>query len=199
MNFYEDLPFSELLFLALAGDAGAADHLVTKYGRSLRTYVHVHLTSPRLRRLLDSTDITQVVWKSFFERARKKGCKVDSPDHLVKLLVRMAQRRLAKELRHHRARRRDVERQEDGTALEEVASSSPGPVKDAEWNEFRELLRDQLEPEMWRAFELRLARHSWEEIAEQLGGTPDRWRMGLERALLKALKDLGMNGMEDLP
>jgi DNA-directed RNA polymerase specialized sigma24 family protein len=107
--------------------------------------------------------------------------------------------RVAKEWRRHRAKRRDIRRQEDGAALEEVADASPEPVWEAGWNESRERLHARLGPEMWTAFELRLARCAWEEIGRQLGCEPDTVRMRLYRALLKALRDLGIHAIEDLP
>src|SRR6516162_1834884 len=65
----EDTSFRELMARVRAGDPHAALQLVRDYEWAIRLQVRVRLTQPDLRRLLDSLDVVQLVWASFFPRA----------------------------------------------------------------------------------------------------------------------------------
>jgi hypothetical protein len=63
-----DSDFEHLIGQVRRGDEHAAAELVRRYEKALRLAVHVRLSDPGLRRLLDSTDICQSVLASFFVR-----------------------------------------------------------------------------------------------------------------------------------
>ena len=60
----ETLP--ALLDRIRAGDQGAATELVRRYEPALRRSVRLRLRDPRLRRVLDSSDVCQAVLLRFF-------------------------------------------------------------------------------------------------------------------------------------
>ncbi|MBV8676698.1 MAG: hypothetical protein JO355_05950 [Planctomycetaceae bacterium] len=60
--------FAEFIRRIRAGDKRAAAELVERYEPVLRRVVRVRLRNPRLRRLIESVDICQSVFASFFVR-----------------------------------------------------------------------------------------------------------------------------------
>src|SRR5262249_21361832 len=87
-------PFVDLIRRVRAGAAGAASELVRRYEPALRRFVRVHLRDPRLRRVLDSTDICQSVLATFFVRANLGQYDLDTPDNLLKLLATIARHKV---------------------------------------------------------------------------------------------------------
>jgi hypothetical protein len=75
----EDASFRELIRRVQGGDAQAARELVRAYEWAIRLQVRVRLTQPDLRRLLDSMDIVQLVWASFFPRAAAGEFELEDP------------------------------------------------------------------------------------------------------------------------
>ena len=74
-----------------------------RYEPAIRLAVHVRLTDPGLRRLLDSMDICQSVLASFFLRAASGEYDIADPGQLLQLLSAMARNKLAHQIRKHRA------------------------------------------------------------------------------------------------
>ncbi len=60
--------FAEFIRRVRAGDERAAMDLVERYEPSIRRAVRVRLRDPRLRRLIESVDMCQSVFGSFFVR-----------------------------------------------------------------------------------------------------------------------------------
>src|SRR5262245_33044823 len=99
--------FRELIRRVRAGDAQASVELVRRYEPAIRLAVHVRLTDPRLRRVLDSVDICQSVLASFFLRAAAGQYELETPGQLLKLLAAMARHKLLRQVEKHQAARRD--------------------------------------------------------------------------------------------
>src|SRR5271168_4832142 len=82
--------FSEFIRRVRAGDELAAAELVEHYGPAIRRAVRVRLRDPRLHRLIESVDICQSVFASFFVRTALGQYDLDNPDQLLKLLTTIA-------------------------------------------------------------------------------------------------------------
>src|SRR5947209_12784076 len=98
----------ELLARLRRGDRDAADEIVRRYGPAVRVAVRARLTDPSLRRHFDSEDVCQSVLASFLARAACGQLDPDAPDGLLRLLVRMAVRKVGRRARNLRRQRRDV-------------------------------------------------------------------------------------------
>src|SRR5436305_2590016 len=109
----EESNFQDLVRKVRAGDQEAAGDLLRQYEPAIRRAVRVRMINPRLRRLLDSTDICQSVFGSFFVRAALGQYQLDSPEHLLKLLIDMSCKKLADQGRREKAARRDYRRVRD--------------------------------------------------------------------------------------
>src|SRR5438552_2064247 len=86
--------FAGLLVKVRDGDEQAAADLVRLYEPEVRRFVRYRLSSPRMRRLLDSLDICQSVFGNFFARMRQGQFDLRHPRQLGQLLVTMAGNRL---------------------------------------------------------------------------------------------------------
>src|SRR5262245_19448533 len=66
MPMPDDDSFAGFIQRIRAGDARAAEELVRRYESDVRVAVRARLTDPLLRRQLDSLDVCQSVFASFF-------------------------------------------------------------------------------------------------------------------------------------
>ena len=179
-----------------AGDAQAAAEFVRHYEPIIRSRVRVWLRmqDSRLRRVFDSMDICQSVLASFFVRTAAGQFDLEKPEQLLGLLVQMARHKLANQVAHHQAHRRDVRRlKEMGLNEFDLATPDASP---SEWCAGQELLqefRKRLSDEERQLADQRAEGHDWAAIATALGGTPNGRRMQLARALDRVALQLGLD------
>jgi RNA polymerase sigma-70 factor (ECF subfamily) len=187
--------FREFVRRIRAGDQEAAAELVRRYEPVLRMEVRLRLrlSEPAAGRLFESADICQSVLASFFARVAAGQYELDDPRRLTNLLLAMARRKLAWQLRRHHAGRRDCRRlAADGAAALEAVGDGPPPDRVVAG---RELLREvsrRLSAEEWRLAERRAQGRRWTAIAAELGGTTQGRRKQLARALDRVLRELGL-------
>jgi RNA polymerase sigma-70 factor (ECF subfamily) len=190
--------FAELLRRVRAGDTGAAEELWRHFEPMLRREVRLCLRDPRLRRLIDETDICQSVMASFFVRATAGQFELERPEQLQALLARMGRNKLASQAERHRAQRRDYRRVEplagDGGGARSTESS---PSQAVSRRELLERFHDRLGAEERQLADLRAQGRSWADIAALLGGSPDGRRMQLDRAVARVSRDLGLEDGDD--
>jgi RNA polymerase sigma-70 factor (ECF subfamily) len=192
--------FATLLGRVRAGDADAAAELVRRYEPAVRLEARYRLRDRRVRQVMDSQDLCQLVMASFFVRAAVGQYDLNEPKDLVKLLVVMARNKAAKAARDQHRLRRDAARVEAGdAALDGVAAGGPSPSEAVAAREMLEQVRRRLSDEERRLAELRSEGREWAEIAAELGGTPQGRRKQLERALARVGEELGLADDEEAP
>jgi RNA polymerase sigma-70 factor (ECF subfamily) len=192
--------FATLLGRVRAGDADAAAELVRRYEPAVRLEARYRLRDRRVRQVMDSQDLCQLVMASFFVRAAVGQYDLNEPKDLVKLLVVMARNKAAKVARDQHRQRRDAGRVEGGeAALEGLAAGGDSPSDAAAAREMLEQIRRRLSDEERRLTELRGQGREWAEIAAELGGTPQGRRKQLERALARVGEGLGLAADEEAP
>jgi RNA polymerase sigma-70 factor (ECF subfamily) len=184
--------FAEFLRRVRAGDAHAAAELVRRYESAVLLEVRLRLRNLRLRRVVDSLDICQSVFASFFLRAAAGQYDLGQPSQLVRLLVVIARKKVAYQARRERAQCRDNRRLEsvDLDSLEAAASPTPNQLVAAA-ELFREFRR-RLTAEEQRLAALRAQGRSWAKVAAELGGTPQGRRMQWSRAGERVARQLGL-------
>jgi RNA polymerase sigma-70 factor (ECF subfamily) len=193
-----DDQFADLIRRVRAGDDDAAAELVRQYEAPIRRVVRVYLRDPRLRRVLDSTDICQSVLATFFVRANLGQYELDTPESLLKLLATIARNKVTNEAHRQQADRRDYRREQvlgDRDALLRAPPSDPGEQVAA-----RELLtkvRERLSEDERQLADERGRGDSWAEIAAAHGGTAESLRKKLARALDRVLRSLGLDEGSD--
>jgi RNA polymerase sigma-70 factor (ECF subfamily) len=186
----EDSTFRDLMGRVRAGDPEAALELVRGYEWAIRLQVRVRLTEPDLRRLLDSMDVVQLVWASFFPRAAAGQFEVDDPRQLLNLLITLAHHKLVDQARHLRRKRRGEGQVVDGLAVGEPIDPRPGPEQVAGERDFMQEVRKRLSAAEQSVWDQRLRGRSWVEIAADLVGDPDIVRIQFNRAVERVARQM---------
>lgn len=194
----EENPFQQLIQRVRAGDQEAAAELLRRYEPTIRRTVHIHLRDARLRRLLDSMDICQSVFASFFVRAASGQYQLETPEHLLKLLAVMARNKLAGQARKKQVQQRDPIRGGTAGALDSgLAASDPSPSREVAARDLLQEFQRRLTPEERQLADQRAQGREWAEIAADLGGSPQALRKRLERALDRVARQLGLDEADD--
>jgi RNA polymerase sigma-70 factor (ECF subfamily) len=188
--------FREFVQRIRAGDNQAAMELVRQYEPLIRREVRMHLRDQRLSRLLDSMDVCQSVWGSFFVRTAAGQYDLDRPEQMLALLVKMAQNKLVSAARRSLAQQRDLRRSRplNEAELAEVEDPSPTPSQNLEGRDLLERFRRRLSEEERRLADLRSQGLSWPEIAAHLGGTAQARRVQFSRAVERVSREMGLDG-----
>lgn len=198
MPEYHD-PFNDLIRRVRSGDGEAASELVRRYEPAIRRVVRVHLRDQRLRRVLDSTDVCQSVLATFFVRATLGQYDLDSPQDLLRLLATIARHKVVKQANRLTSQKRDVRRDTAGEdAMPQVPDAASDPSEQAAARELLEKVRDRLGPEERYLAEQRSIGRSWQELADELGGTDVALRKKLTRALDRVMAGLGLGDDGDV-
>jgi DNA-directed RNA polymerase specialized sigma24 family protein len=151
-----------------------------------------------LQRLIESVDICQSVFASFFVRSALGQYDLDDPGQLLRLLTAIARNKLAIQARRERADRRDPGRVNWAAAVENCpAPASTSPSRQIAARELLDEARRRLTPEELVLLERRSQGLSWAEIGAELGANPDSLRIRLARAVARVTRDLGLD--EDPP
>ena len=189
----EDLSFAEFIRRVRGGDERAARELVRRYEPAIRRAVRVRLRDPRLRRLIESVDICQSVFASFFVRTAQGEYNLERPDQLLRLLATIARNKLARHARRERAGRRDQRRIDAAVVLEECPASGVSPSRQVAARELVREARKRMTTEERALLERREQGLEWAEIAAELGGSPDALRVRLARAGARITRQLGLD------
>jgi|SRR5579864_1870638 len=191
----ETVSFQALMGRVRSGEEDAAAELVRLYEPAVRRAVRFRMADSRLGRAMDSLDVCQSVLGSFFVRAALGQYVLDQPEQLVRLLTTMVRNKLANQVHHERARRRDHRRvaAPDSGAWENLAGG-PSPSRQVAARELLEETQRRLTAEERRLLELRQKGGSWEQIATEIGGSPEALRKKLARAVDRVATELGWDG-----
>ena len=190
----EPTSFDELIRRVRAGDQDAAAELVKRYEPSIRRAVRFRLADTRLVRVLDSMDICQSVFASFFVRTAAGQFDIDQPEQLTKLLVAIARNKLARQVRNQSRQRRDYRRVEGAELDEGQFADDGGTPSQIVAGEELLLQADRLLTDEERKLrELRKEGHDWAAIAEQLGSSPEALRKKLARAMDRVAHELDLD------
>jgi RNA polymerase sigma-70 factor (ECF subfamily) len=189
--------FADLIRRVRERDQDAAQELVRRYEGAIRRVVRLRLRDANLRRLLDSTDICQSVLASFFVRTALGQYDLDSPEDLLNLLAAIARNKVTNQAGRLRAQRRDVRRDATGDAAPPVADDASDPSEQASARELLDKVRDRLAPDERFLAEQRALGRTWQDLADEVGGTDVALRKKLTRALNRVMADLGLGDEGD--
>jgi RNA polymerase sigma-70 factor (ECF subfamily) len=178
-----------------AGDNDAAAEVMRQYEPALRRAIRIRLVNPGLRRVLDSTDICQSVFGSFFVRAALGQYELETPQQLVMLLLDMSRKKLTDQFRHEGAARRDFRRvQALGQRERHLAGADETPSQQVAGQELLREARKRLSEDERRLADQRAQGRDWAQIAADEGDTPDAVRKRLVRAVERVTQELGLDG-----
>jgi RNA polymerase sigma-70 factor (ECF subfamily) len=194
-----DDSFVALMERVRARDGQAAADLIRLYEPAVRRVVRIQMRDPRLRRTLDSMDICQSIFGSFFVRVALGQFELNTPDDLRKLLAVMARNKVVTQARRPHVQRQQERQLDNGDsgAVGMPASPEPSPSHQAEARDLLEQVRGRLtEEERWLA-DQRAQGRPWAEIAAERGGSQEALRKKLERALDRVAQELGLEESAD--
>ncbi|QEL16753.1 RNA polymerase sigma factor [Limnoglobus roseus] len=185
--------FGDLMRRVRNRDEAAARDLVARYEATIRRVIRIRLRDANLRRLLDSTDICQSVLTSFFVRTAMGQYDLETPEQLVGLLSTIARNKLANQANRLRAGRRDVRRDAaDGEQAERVPDDATDPGEQAASRELLEKVRGGLDEQERYLADQRALGRTWQDLADEVGGTDVALRKKLARALDRVVTNLGI-------
>jgi DNA-directed RNA polymerase specialized sigma24 family protein len=188
----EDHDFLDLIRRVRASDHTAAAELVKRYAPAVRRVIRLKLRDPRLRRVLDSTDICQGVLASFFIRAASGQYDLERPVQLLRLLVVMARNKLIGESRTYYVKRREQPGPVVDALLAGLAAPETSPSGRLAWKDLLQEVRRRPTDEERRLADRRAERREWSEIAAEVGGSAEALRKRLARALDRVSNQLGL-------
>lgn len=186
-----DPTFDALMARVRAGDPAAAAELVRTYEPAIRAAVRGRMADDRLRRLFDSTDVSQAVLATFFARVALGQYRLDTADDLVRLLVTIARNKLLKQVTRHRRARRDYRRGGELSPTDPPADAAD-PSREVATADLLTAVYRRLTPEERRLVELRQQGLDWEAIAADLGGTAEGRRKQHARAVARVAAEFDL-------
>lgn len=189
----DQVAFDTFIHRIRAGDQDAAAELVRIYEPLIRREVRLQIRDRRLYRLFESRDVSQSVLGSFFVRTALGEYDLESPGHLVRLLVVMTRNKVATAAQRQHRQRRDNRRTTGPEELERVVDPGPSPSEQISGQELLELFRAGFTDDERAIAGLRKQGLDWGEISAQLGGTPQARRMQLARAVQRVSREYGLD------
>jgi RNA polymerase sigma-70 factor (ECF subfamily) len=164
-------PVVALVARARTGDHNATEQLFGLYVERLTRLAEEHL-SRRLAGRVDSEDVVQSVFRTFFRRCAAGQFSIDTSRNLYRLLVTITLRKTAAKARRHTSGSRDVLTEApaaaDGALLDAIARD-PDPSAAAELLDEIEILLRGLPSLHAQVLDLRLQGYAVAEIAPRLG------------------------------
>ncbi|MFK7770440.1 MAG: RNA polymerase sigma factor [Mariniblastus sp.] len=183
--------FARLMEQVRAGDQIAAAELVACYEPEIRRDIRLRLTNPKLRRVVDSMDISQSVFGNFFVRAVHGEFDLQRPEQLLGLLSKMATNKVI-----DRHRRETVRRSHDTIDIpvdqRQIVDMQPTASDIVAGNELVSRFQARMTDDECKLAELRRDGQSWKEIAAELGGNAEALRKRLARACDRVVSELGL-------
>ena len=174
--------FAELIRRIRRGDAQAAQELIRSYEPAIRREARLRL-GPSLRPLFDSMDLCQSVLGSFFVRVAAGQYELESPARLMKLLVAMTRNKVREKAR---------KRREGGFCDSEPVAADEDHADRVLNLDFLGEFRRRLSDDERLLWDRRGDEASWQNIASELGATPEALRQQYSRALHRVARELGL-------
>ena len=164
------------------GDARAADALFQRYSERLIALARSRL-SAKLSARVSPDDIVMSAYRSFFVGARDGRFDVSQPGALWRLLAQITLHKLYRQVAHHQAERRSIDR-ETGVASEvqRILSAEPSPEAAVELADEVERWLSKLTAPQRRTTELRLQGEEVADIARTVGCSIKTVRRQLDAA-----------------
>ncbi len=149
------------------GDEDAATELYTKYAERLRILARIQ-SSTDLKTRIDSDDVVQSIFRTFFRRVSNGQYDVPQGEELWKLLLVIAMNKIRSLAAHHGALKRSVSKTVSATEEFQIGASSQVSSGGSEFQILKltidELLSKLPEPYQ-EIIHLRIACHEVQEIA----------------------------------
>jgi RNA polymerase sigma-70 factor, ECF subfamily len=169
--------FKNLLAQLQNGRSSAASQVFDRFADRLVALARSRM-NPQILQRVDPEDVTQSVFRSFFQRQEAGQFRLENWGGLWGLLVTMTVRKCGRRAEEFYAARRDVRRETRGQTSPDESSDDfdiqdlrPTPDEGVALTELIEKLMEGLDPRAREALTLRLQGYSVAEISQQIGRT----------------------------
>jgi RNA polymerase sigma-70 factor (ECF subfamily) len=183
--------FADLMERLQSGEDAAAREIFERFAHRLAALARRRFGA-HLRHKLDSEDVVQSAYKSFFLRHREGRLRVESWDSLWGLLVLITLRKCSDRAEYHRAGKRDLRREAaakagagESDSWRQGVDREPTPLEAAVLRETVEQLLRELPESQRPILELSLQGYTAQEISQQLGRAERSVRRLREQVRLK--------------
>lgn len=168
-----------------AGSESAARELFDKYCERLMALARRRIGT-RMTGRIDPEDVLQSAFRTFFARVRNDEFSFHGEDDLCKLLVRLTVRKALRQVAHHRAAKRNPEREaghgdDEADLMGQIASCNPTPEMEVAVVDEIGRFVARLTVQEREILELRLQGFTPVEVAEKLGTYDRKVRRVLDR------------------
>ncbi len=184
------IPFDELVERATQGDQEAAESLLDGYSEFIAREVRTQRRFESLKSLVDVEDIAQSVWRCFFGSLKQGALVFRDCRDLAAYLATVTRNRIDSQLRKHLADKRDVRRTVNSHDFETAADSHSNPSYSISTMEFLQQVMRQMTPEERMVATRRASGSTWEELAAEMGTTPEALRKRHTRTAARLLSEL---------
>jgi DNA-directed RNA polymerase specialized sigma24 family protein len=172
--------FALLIRRVRAGDPLAAQELFSNYEPAIRREARLRL-GPSVRPVYDSTDISQSVFGSFLLRIIAGEYELETPRHLMRLLLAIARNKVRERIRNRRE-----------ASLGTFEAEAEDPTHGILTRDFVVEFRRRLSADELALWERRRQDLSWQAISTELGTPEPSLRKRYSRAIRRVASELGL-------
>ena len=191
----ENENFSDFLQALRQRQTQAFDQLVELCGPDLRALIRSWLGDVQLRRVADSVDIWQSVLIKFDECVRTGQFQAETFAQLQSYLRTLARNTFMDLLRKEQA----AKRHHAGTdprrrRLESTGVADPGssPSEHVAYEELEQQFLSGLSEHGRQIYARRAQGWTWPQIAAEMGGFPNSWRVRFDREIERVVREMGL-------
>ncbi|MCO8123348.1 sigma-70 family RNA polymerase sigma factor [Stieleria sp. TO1_6] len=180
-----DSQFISLVDRLGAGSSEAAGDLMLAYGAEIRRFIRFRMRDSVLRRLHDSIDVEQSVFRRFFKRGGTGDLSLATEDELRAYLFTLAKHRVSEMKREQSAQKRKANFVEEDSRFQlgQLAGTNGTTDSASAESELMLEVRSIVGTDDWEAVVQRLEGRTWKEVARDRGTKPDTLRKRLQTAL----------------
>ena len=185
MNTQATENFSDLLMALAERDPDAPSRVLALYGDEIHRFIRFRMRDSVLRRLHDSIDVEQSVFRRFFNRVSTSDLKIANEDELRAYLFTLAKNRVRELKRSQSAIKRKAKFVEEDSSFQlgQIGGGEADPNGALAEMELMNEVRSIVGTDDWKAVIERLNGRTWREVAEEQGVMPDTLRKRLQTAL----------------
>jgi RNA polymerase sigma-70 factor (ECF subfamily) len=184
--------FESLLERVRLGNEDAATELVRRYEPEVRRFVRYRLSSPRVRRLLDSVDVCQSVFANFFAAIAEGRFDLHNAQQLRHLLMTMAGNKLLDHVRKQGRAKRGGRKASPSRSASSVIDPAAQPAQVVEERDLVDTVRQRLSDDERELLDRWMEGCGWLEIAGRSGDSPEALRKRFTRALDRVAREIGL-------
>ncbi|WP_417747221.1 RNA polymerase sigma factor [Rosistilla oblonga] len=176
---------SDLLVLLSQRDSDALGRVMELYGEEIHRFIRFRMRDSVLRRLHDSIDVEQSVFRRFFKRVRTGDLSLTNEDELRAYLFTLAKHRVSELKREQSAQKRKANFVEEDFSFQlgQLAGDTAASDSVVAESELMMEVRSIVGTDDWEAVVQRLEGRTWKEVARDRGTKPDTLRKRLQTAL----------------